>query len=172
MVECRGWGEKIMFSNIQFHTEDLKWLVPMAVGSIALMGCVVALFFNRSWTLAIIGGLAVALIGASVFAKVSLTKEGFTIETAQLGAQALEGLKTVAQQNSNAITQLTAKVDELTNIVEKVSSSQPGGTSHSDDLKKITEGTRQIQGQVRQNELVLQNVGKSISTIKSAFPSE
>jgi hypothetical protein len=67
---------------------------------------------------------------------------------------------------------LTAKVDELTNIVEKVSSSQPGGTSHSDDLKKITEGTRQIQGQVRQNELVLQNVGKSISTIKSAFPSE
>ena len=159
-----------MFSSITFHTEDLKWLVPMAVGSIALLGCVVALFRSRDWSLAVVGGLAVALIGASVFTKVSLTKEGFTIETAQQSVQALDGLKSVAQQNSNSIVQLTTKVNELASIVEKISVSQPAGATHTEEIKKITEGTQQIQGQIKHNDAVLQNVGKSIQTInKSLF---
>jgi hypothetical protein len=163
-------GGTAMFANITFHTEDLKWLVPMVAGSIALLGCVVALFLNRSWSLAVVGALAVALIGASVFTKVSLTKEGFTIETAQQSVQALDGLKTVAQQNSDAITQLTSKVNDLTAIVEKIGNTQPAGNSHTDDLKKITEGTQQIQGQIKHNDAVLQNVGKSIETLnKSIF---
>src|SRR3712207_5865247 len=114
-----------MFQAIAFQTADLKWLVPMVIGSLALLGCVAALFRNQSWTLAIIAVLAVGLIGASVFNKISVTKEGVIIETAEKGAQLLQDLQAAAKSNSDAIGQLTTRVNELAAVTQKIATAQP-----------------------------------------------
>jgi methyl-accepting chemotaxis protein len=150
-----------MFQAITFQTADLKWLVPMIIGALALLGCVAALFRNQSWTLAIIAVLAVGLIGASVFNKVSVTKEGVIIETAQLSAQVLVDLQAAAKSDSDAIGQLTTRVNELATVTQKIAAAQPSGQNHSAELNQISQDAQKIQTEVQQNRRVLQDVGKN-----------
>jgi|GEM_PF-5433535 len=158
-----------MFSSVVFQTADLKWFVPMIVGAVSLIGCVVALFWNRSWSLAVVGTLAVALIGASVFNKISVTKEGVIIETAQLSAQALVDLQNAAKSNSDAIAQLTTKVNDLALITQKALSTQSTGSSDAGEINKITRDTRAIQEQIKQNDLAIQNIGRNNERITESI---
>jgi hypothetical protein len=156
-----------MFSNIAFQTADLKWLLPLAIGTIVLFGCAIAMFTNRSWTLALIAGLAVALIGASVFTKVSVTKEGIIIETAQMSVQVLSDLQTAAKANSEAINRLTSRVNELATITQKLTGNlQLGGQPAGSVLGEISQDTKQIQDNLKINENLLKGVGRNNDAIR------
>jgi hypothetical protein len=155
-----------MLAGIVIQTADLKWLVPMAVGAVALLGCVIALFVNRSWSLVAIAALAAALIGASVFTKVSVSREGLIVETAQLSAQVLTDLQAVGKANSDAIGQLTSRINELAAATQKVASGQPAGSTQTLELNKISEETKKIQGTINMNDDLLKNVGKNNELIK------
>jgi formylmethanofuran dehydrogenase subunit E-like metal-binding protein len=157
-----------MFSGVEIQTADLKWLVPMIVGAIALIGCVIAFVLrpNRDWTVIIIATLAVALIGASVFTKVSVTKDGVIIETAQLSAQVLDDLQKASKANSDAISQLSTKLDQLTAVTKKVADAQPLGSVHASDLNQISQDTQKIQDALKSNNLLLNDVSANAAKLK------
>jgi mevalonate kinase len=162
-----------MFTGIALQTADLKWLVPMVIGSLTLLGCVAAFIWrpNRDWTSLPIPVLAVALIGASVFTKVSVTKDGFTIETAQLSAQVLTDLQTVTKANSDAISQLTTRLDDLATVTKKVAEAQPANASHAAEFSQITQATQKIQSILKTNQDLLKGVGANNELIKMQIES-
>ena len=157
-----------MLTGIAFQTADLKWLVPMIVGAVALIGCVIAFIVrpNQGWNLIVVSVLAVALIGASVFTKVSVGKDGIIIETAQLSAQVLSDLEKASKANSDAIGQLTTRVDQLAAVTKQVSAAQPTGADHASELTQISKDAQQIQGSLKLNQELLTGVGKNNQRIK------
>jgi hypothetical protein len=160
-----------MLSGIALQTADLKWFVPMVVGAIALIGCIVAFLVrpNQGWNLSVVAALAVALIGASVFTKVSVTTEGVTIETAQLSAQVLSDLETASKANTNAITELSVRVDQLAAVTKQVSAAQPATSSHADELGQISQDAQKIQESLKANNAILQQVGRNNALIQKSL---
>jgi hypothetical protein len=149
-----------MLSGIALQTADLKWLVPMIVGSLALLGCLIALFVRGgSWTLIVIAGLSVALIGASVFTKISVNKDGFIIETAQLSAQVLADLEKASKANADAISQLTTRVDQLAAVTQQISEAQPSAAERAPALNQINQSAQKVQEALKLNNAALKNVG-------------
>lgn len=156
-----------MFDQIVFQTADLKWLVPMVIGAIALLGCIVALIRNDfGWTLTVVAVLAVALIGASVFTKISVTKEGVIVETAQMSIQSLTELQKAAKANSDAITKLAVRVDQLASVSQKIATTQPGSATHSEELGQISKDAKAIQGDAKVTNDLLVGVGKNNDLLK------
>jgi len=156
-----------MLSGIALQTADLKWLVPMIVGSIALLGCLIALLIGRGgWTLVVIAGLAVALIGASVFTRISVNKDGVFIETAQLSAQVLGDLEKASKANADAVSQLTARVDALTAVTKQISEAQPAAADRAPELAQISQSSQKIQEALKTNRDALTNVGKTNALIQ------
>jgi long-subunit acyl-CoA synthetase (AMP-forming) len=157
-----------MFANIVLQTDDLKWLLPLGVGALVLLICVIAVFSNirRDWVLIVMAVLSVAMIGASVFSKISLTREGVIVETAQLSAKVLVDLQTAAKANSDSIGQLNSRLDQLADVVKKIADTQPAAASHSETLGQIKSNTQQIQNAVKSNEDLLKGVGQSNEILK------
>ena len=103
--------------------ETLKWLAPMAVGAVALLIALAGLFRGRNvgvWVLAAV--LSAALVGAGVFGRISLSKEGLIIETVVAGVESLNELRMAVDDNAMAIASLTSQIGELA----RVSAETPG----------------------------------------------
>ena len=156
-------------SGIALQTADLKWLVPMIIGSIALLAYIYAFMRNPNlgWTSIAIPFLAVVLIGASLFSKFSFTKEGITIETTlNESTKALTDLQTATKANSVAIGELTTRLNQLATVTQKVDATQPTGSQHAAEIGQITQATQKIQAILKANEATLNRVNESTTRLK------
>lgn len=157
-----------MFRDLVLRSDDLQWFVPMLVGALVLTIATIAMFVVKSWTVVIVATLATALIGASVFAKVSVTKDGIIIETAKLSVAALENLEKASRANADALSSLSGRVDQLAATALKISAAQStGGSTAAAELKEISKEATVIQNATKQTDRLLQDVEKKTELIRA-----
>jgi hypothetical protein len=158
-----------MTSGVAFQMADLKWLVPMIVGAVALIGCIVIFFKrpNQGWNLSVVAVLAAALIGASVFSQISLTKDGIIIETATASNQVLVGLQQAAKTNADTIAQVSARVDQLAAVTKQISDAQSAGSATSSALSQFSQDAQKIQDALKANSALLDTIGLNNAAIKA-----
>lgn len=141
--------------------EDLKWLVPMVAGTIGFLGCTVALFRSLSnYAVLIVAILSATLIGASVFSKVSFTKEGLIVETAKQNLTSLQNLEMSAKNTAAIIDQLTNRLDSLSARVDNLLPKTTGAGAAPTD-KAVKDAAKAIDEAVKRNEQAIGAVGKS-----------
>ena len=137
----------------------------MIMGAIGFLGCIAVIFRDRSgsWALLIITTLSVALIGASVFNKLSLTKDGIIVETAQANLSALESVEKGLQLNVAAVQKLSERVDKLAQLTGQSGTGQTGnGTGN-----QAQTSAHEIDALIKENKTALDAITQSNQAVRS-----
>jgi uncharacterized phage infection (PIP) family protein YhgE len=97
---------------------ELKWIVPMIIGVIGFLACLFALYGEQKsgWDLLVMATLSAGFLGAGIFTKISLTKDGLIIESAQASAKGINDLKSAVTTNEVALLELKKRVEEIAQL--------------------------------------------------------
>lgn len=156
--------------------DDLKWLIPMVIGSLGFVGCIVALFLARArgWALLVVTVLSAALLGGSIFNKLSLTKEGLVVETAQANLDALQNVKQAIKLNSDALQKLSDRVDQIAKVTSALGTQPQTPNAISNQAQNIAPVSAEVNELVQKNRNTVQQlnaiteaISKNINALRS-----
>jgi len=142
--------------------DTLKWLAPMAIGAVALLITLAALYRGRNvgvWLFAAV--LSAALVGGAVFGRVSISQEGLIIETVAAGAQSLVDLQTAVDANASAIEALSMQIASLA----QASAESPGSTVSREALQRVITGINPIVNSLEVNRQTLEAITQTNAAI-------
>jgi hypothetical protein len=142
--------------------DALRWLLPLAIGGAGVSVLVVAVVRGRDgWSTVAALFACVALLGAGVFSKVELSKDGFAFETLRASAQNIADLQKAVEANNAALTELTQKVNDVAQRASQVSST----TSSPQDWKPIIDGTQNLKVQLEKDGSFLDATGDKTKAV-------
>jgi hypothetical protein len=147
---------------------DLKWIIPMVMGTIGFIGCIVAFLRDPrgSWALLVITVLSVALIGASVFNKLSLTTSGIVVETAQASLSALDDVEKGLRLNVEAVQKLSERVDKIAELTSALGTQPQAPQSINDKANQIPAKAQEIDTLIKQNKSTLDAIAQSTNKVR------
>lgn len=129
--------------------DNLKWLLPIVFGSLALIIAARAIAAGSGgWPAVAVAVVAAALVGASVFRTVVFDKDGIRIETAlSAAATVTTKLEQAAKDNASAIDLLNKRVDTLSSLAKTLQTQNtipPATATQIDQLFKDSQKINDI----------------------------
>jgi hypothetical protein len=101
---------------------DLRWIVPLVIGTIAFLVCLFAFVEQQrsGWDMLVIVVLSAGFVGAGVFNKIAVTTDGLIIESAQASQKSIRDIEAAAQKNEVVLRKLAERVEEIAKLTHEM----------------------------------------------------
>jgi hypothetical protein len=157
--------------NNQSHV--FQWAVPMVIGVIGFLSCLYAYLIGQrsDWNLLVLLVISAAFLGASIFNRIALTKDGLIIETAQASLHGLNTLEKAVKANAEALQELKKRVDETANLAIGLTKLPQTPQALAAQGEALSTETTDLTSALQNLGVSVQDVVEGVSAVKKSISS-
>src|SRR4051794_6508089 len=149
----------------------IQWVIPLVVGIFGFLCFVYALLVERrsDSNLVALALISAAFLGAGIFNKISLTKEGFIIETAQANFHSISALEAAVKANADALQQVSKRVDEVVNLTVELSKLPQASNALTAQAQALSNDSSDLTSALQSLGVTVNNVAAGVAAAKTTI---